>query len=822
MLARRSATKPPISPYSSKSDSRRLSKAELGNEYATATTVALPRIKVSEMFRQQNNSTSESGASSSETRNSNGFGRAESEPKKLSDHDQHELDIRANPREVQKACRQYTATEPEELSKLGFSKAQSANVPALVSPVWTVDGDVDGHEITPSHPRQDAKGKIRKRELLPNWRTRLFVSPVTLQHVGDPRIPMLLTESMHKATAGALWPDVEVLALGTFGVTGVRGKNKFGGIVFLDDFDKIAFKGRDENYVGLVRDVWLIPDSNFSSNKDVRRETLRTAAQLERKGARVHIVALPSGPNGKSFGLDDWRAANPNAAFADLCALEWKDSTPFEPSARYERTPDGLVLNTIKGGVPVAVSLTNFDAEIVEDVVRNDGAEKVREYRVQVSHQGLVFTAAVPADDFDSFGWMNREFGSKPYIHAGQGIRDHARAAIHELSDPRKREVRVHSGWMEDNTGLWQFLHAGGAIGGLGQGQDIEVELPPQLQHVNIPPAPPEQVRTGIVSSLKLLDLAPDHIMVPLFSSIWRAVLGNCDFSLHIHGRTGLFKSALTALAWQHYGRDLGVRCGMPSWNSTANYLLGLAFQSKDALLPIDDLFGPDVSPIEKIKKMADVDRLFRSAGNISDRGRMRADTTLRPSKPPRCLFISTGEENLRGESLLARVWAVSITEEDAGLGRMNLDLLSRCQADAAAGLHANAMRGFIEWLAPQYNSVQRSLRSRVVEYRNKSATEIGNCHARTPGMLAELFAGFETFINFATGVGAITAERANELQAHAWSALIAGAAVQAHTQAGQEPAHRFIELVMASISAGKAWLRPLVVPKGGCEAFSC
>jgi hypothetical protein len=363
----------------------------------------------------------------------NGFqhdpGRDDGLLKQLSDHDQRELDIRANPREVQKACRQWTATEPSQLRNLGFSRAQSANVPALVSPVWTVNGDVDGYEITPLHPRQDAKAKLRKRELPPNWRTRLFVSPVTHRHVGNPRVPAIQTESMHKANSVALWPDAEVLALGSFGVTGTRGKNRYGGVVFLDDFDKIAFKGRDENYVDLVRDVWLLPDSNFSSNRDVRRETLRTATQLERKGARVHIVGLPSGPNGKSLGVDDWRAANPNATFANLCALEVKDLSSFEPSAKYGATSDGLVLNSSKHGVPVAIPLTNFDVRIVENVARNDGAEKSRVYKVELCRQGLISTAVVPADDFASFTWLNREFGPKPYIHAGQGIKDHVRAA---------------------------------------------------------------------------------------------------------------------------------------------------------------------------------------------------------------------------------------------------------------------------------------------------------------------------------------------------------------------------------------------------------
>jgi hypothetical protein len=40
------------------------------------------------------------------------------------------------------------------------------------------------------------------------------------------------------------------------------------------------------------------------------------------KGSSFHIIGLRAGPDGKSIGIDDWRAANPGATFADLKKLE--------------------------------------------------------------------------------------------------------------------------------------------------------------------------------------------------------------------------------------------------------------------------------------------------------------------------------------------------------------------------------------------------------------------------------------------------------------------------------------------------------------------
>jgi hypothetical protein len=313
-----------------------------------------------------------------------------------------------------------------------------------------------------------------------------------------------------------------------------------------------------------------------------------------------------------------------------------------------------------------------------------------------------------------------------------------------------------------------------------------KVDLPSQLSAFNIPEATPSEINAGMLSSLRLLSLAPDHITVPLYCAIWRAAMGPCDFGLHIDGPTGLFKSELTALAWQHYGRDFTAR-GLPSWTSTAYFLQGLSFTCKDALLGIDDLLGADVSLVDRQKQYAAADPIFRGLGNNSAQGRMRSDTTLRPTKPTRCLVLSTGEEKPRGESLRARIWGISVTAEDTGRDVMNLELLSVLQRAAAAGEFAQAMSGFIEDLAPQYDAIRQSLGHQISELRDKAVVEIGKCHARTPTMLADLFVGALTFFDFAVKRNAISTEQADEYKARVWSALVTGAKAQARLQASQE-----------------------------------
>ena len=61
--------------------------------------------------------------------------------------------------------------------------------------------------------------------------------------------------------------------------------------------------------------------------------------------------------------------------------------------------------------------------------------------------------------------WVTEEWGTAPVIFAGQGKKDHLRAAIQMLSGavPR-RTVYGHLGWRRIGD-RWAFLHSGGAIG---------------------------------------------------------------------------------------------------------------------------------------------------------------------------------------------------------------------------------------------------------------------------------------------------------------------------------------------------------------------
>src|SRR5262249_6141580 len=158
-------------------------------------------------------------------------------------------------------------------------------------------------------------------------------------------------------------------------------------------------------------------------------------------------------------------------------------------------------------------------------------------------------------------------------------------------------------------------------------------------------------------------------------------------------GPTGQGKTELAALAQQHYGAGLDARHLPGSWASTGNALEGLAFAAAHALLTVDD-FAPTGSPADVQRFHREADRLLRAQGNRAGPQGMRPDGGLRPAKPPRGIILSTGEDVPRGQSLRARLLVMELAP-----GELDWARLTACQGDAAAGLYAQALAGYLRWL---------------------------------------------------------------------------------------------------------------------------
>jgi len=469
-----------------------------------------------------------------------------------------------------------------------------------------------------------------------------------------------------------------------------------------------------------------------------------------------------------------------------------KRETPAVTSI-YECTSSGIVWWKTTSEGPMPVQLTNFNARIVADILRDDGIEKMRSYEIEASVKKNTFRFPVPASRFSSMAWCSENLGAEAVVSAGYGQKDHARAAIQELSDDiENRVVYVHTGWRTIN-GHAYYLHADGAIGAEGPEEGIQVELPVDLSGFVLPPPPDEELPDSITSSLDLLDLGPKHITFTLFAAIWRAALGNTDFSLHLAGATGVFKTEVAGLIQSFFGTGFNARSLPGTWSSTENALEELCFLAKDAIIVVDD-FAPTGSSHEVYRYHKKADRVIRAQGNRSGRGRLMSNGTLKRSRPPRGMMLSTGEDIPAGQSLRARLMVLELSQDD-----VQKDNLSRCQGTAYTGLYAKVMSGFLRWGASRYEEIRTRLKERIPELREQASKE--GQHNRIPTIVAELYAGFEVFADFAADHNV----HVEKLRDECWRYLCEAAQAQARHQEASEPTTVFLQLLNSAISSGEA-----------------
>lgn len=697
------------------------------------------------------------------------------------------------------AARGYqTVTAKTELAKLGFSRAQQL-VPALLIPVHDPTGRIATHQLRPDEPREN-KGKKLKYEAPTGSSLALDVNPLSRGKLGDPTVPLWITEGSKKVDALV---SHGLCALGLIGVWGWRGTNPNGGKTALRDWEDVALNGRT---------VYLVFDSDVTTKREVYGALERLKAFLESRDAKVKVVYLPDDGDGKT-GVDDYLVQGHSAD--DLLKLVSDELQP-PPDDGIERAgpyliKDGAIHHerTNREG-PFSVPVCNFSARITAQNERDDGVERTLTLVLEgtLAHGQTLAPTEVTAAQFVAMNWPVEAWGTQAVVYAGMSAKDHLRTALQLFSgNVPRRTTFTHLGWRQVEN-QYVYLHAGGVIA------SDALNVPPNITVDNfdllrayILPNPPKSdaLKAAVRLSLKTLDLAPDRITVPLLAAAYRAPFGSADFALHLAGSTGTGKSELAALIQQHYGAGLDSRNLPGSWSSTANALEGLAFVAKDALIVVDD-FAPEGSSVDIARYHATAARLFRAQGNGAGRGRMRADGTLRPDKPPRGLILSTGEDVPKGHSIRARTLILELEPRD-----LNWEGVTRAQKEAAEGVYAQALAGFIAWLANDYEARTTAFRADQTMFRTQLQS---SGHKRTIDAGAQLLATWRSVLAFAHEVGALPEAEHTALWQRVYTGIITALKPQASLQSQADPVARFSELLTGIFSSYRAHLEDAT--KGG------
>jgi hypothetical protein len=162
---------------------------------------------------------------------------------------------------------------------------------------------------------------------------------------------------------------------------------------------------------------------------------------------------------------------------------------------------------------------------------------------------------------------------------------------------------------------------------------------------------------------------------------------------------------------------------------------------------------------------------------------------------------LSTGEDIPKGQSLRARVFIVEMNSSD-----VNWDLVSQCQRDAAEGLYAQAVAGFLQWIAKDYEGFVKKFRAAVI-VRRQGIVHGPTGHKRMPEILANLATALSYWFEFCVEIGALSAVEFEQRWRACHGALEAVAAAQGEHQLGSDPVYRFVELLSTAIASGRAHL---------------
>lgn len=185
----------------------------------------------------------------------------------------------------------------KRLAELGFARYQRA-VPGLLIPERRADGSVWGYQYRPDVPRVTRAGSTVKYETPAGQRNGIDVPPGIKETIGDPAVPLLVTEGSRKADAAV---SAGVACVSLNGVWGWVGTNGQGGRLAVADWRDVALNDG--------RRVVLAFDSDVVRKRAVRAALSELARYLASKGARVEYLHLPDDEPGKT-GLDDYIAAH--------------------------------------------------------------------------------------------------------------------------------------------------------------------------------------------------------------------------------------------------------------------------------------------------------------------------------------------------------------------------------------------------------------------------------------------------------------------------------------------------------------------------------
>ena len=615
-----------------------------------------------------------------------------------------------------------------EMLQLGFKKRQLRRpLCGILIPLHGVNGDgIYSHQFRPDTPREEVRddGKIRKikYENPAGGSVHIDVPPRCKVNLGNPAIPLFITEDSKKGDAIASAGGCVIVLTGVYGF---KGRNVWGGVTILADFDAIAWKDRL---------VYLCFDSDAASNYQVYQALQRLTEILKRKSAKIRIIQLPPGANQEKVGADDYLAQG--HTLDNLIGCEAKEE--IKPPSKKKLDLFGNPYNMSEGiltfdkydqyGGVDPIPLGNFSA-IISEVIEKDNGKDITKYFKILGRESIgkpLPEVIVPCKEFESLDWIVENWDVRAAISADRSAKARVREALLLLSyNAQRKSIYSHTGWREFN-GKRTFLTCGGAIGMPEIVVDMEDE---DLADYSLPQPVPDPTE-ALQASFNFLKLGNKEVLIPLWASMYMTPLNEFvipSFTFFTEGLSGSYKSGITALSLNHFGKNFNYDHLPASWFYSENRLEQMLFTLKDLPLVIDD-FAP-AKDAKKAKEMEQIaDRIVRNQANRSGRGRMKSDISSRKTYKPRGFLITSGEHLPGTYSAAARMYVVEVRKGD-------VDRVKFFQALESKHLYSQAMTQYIVWIMLNWDKLKSDLPKQVQKWTAQALDQDKEQHARMPGM---------------------------------------------------------------------------------------
>lgn len=390
------------------------------------------------------------------------------------------------------------------------------------------------------------------------------------------------------------------------------------------------------------------------------------------------------------------------------------------------------------------ITIANFCVWIdKEEIVHDEFGNTTRIYTIVGKNETgkKISPFKIEATEFGEMNWTDLYLGKDCYIYDKPKNKFRVYEAIQRhpfTSQAKTTTVYGYTGWLESDKGL-RYLFPNFSQ----KKHNLEASLPDVLSAYSIPCATDQEKVEGLKKSLMFLSVANPRITIPLLATMYLAPLTslvNADFTVWLYGETGSFKTTLTKHIMNHFGKfDNHVI----TWNATPNALERYASIIGDAPLVIDD-YAPQPDQASQTRLDQTVERVIRDAGNNAGRARMKANLSLQHIYRKRGIIIATGEQLPKGQSVLARIYGISISKQDVNLSELKQAQLNREKH------YGFATSAYIDWIeivgAEKVKEIFEAAENTFIE---KTNNDFQNSY--TPDRLrqaaAKLYAAFEVML---------------------------------------------------------------------------